>query len=121
MHLCTCVYVCICALCVCMCVCVMQISDLSIGEDGSVVSLEASLDEFLSAVCVDGLLLGVHVKHVVIRERLVFTQHHLGLSGHTERTDVTSLDLLPRQLRTNPERERERCWVRVCNCIKHLT
>lgn len=76
---------------------------LSVGEDGGVVALEAALDEALSAVGVEGLLLGVHVEHMVVGEGLVFTQHHLGLPGHHVGADVASFDFLLGQLRTDPD------------------
>lgn len=75
---------------------------LSVCEDGGVVALEAALDQLLCAGAVDGVLLGVHVEQVVVGEGLVFAQDHLRLPGHHVGTDVTSLYLLPRQLRTNP-------------------
>lgn len=75
---------------------------LSVCKDGGVVALEATLNQLLGAGGVDGVLLGVHVEHVVVGKGLVFAQDHLRLPGHHVCTDVTSLDLLPGQLRTNP-------------------
>lgn len=75
---------------------------LSVCEDGGVVALEATLNQLLGAGGVDGVLLGVHVEQVVVGEGLVFAQDHLRLPGHHVCTDVTSLYLLPGQLRTNP-------------------
>lgn len=76
---------------------------LPVCEDGGVVTLEAAVDQLLRAGGVDGVLLRVHVEHVVVREGLVFSQDDLGLSGHHVGADVASLYLLSGQLRTNPE------------------
>lgn len=81
---------------------------LSVCKDGGVIALEAALDQLLSAGGVDGVLLRVHVEHVVVGEGLVFAQDHLRLPGHHICTDVTSLYLLPGQLRTNPAKNRKK-------------
>lgn len=75
---------------------------LSVCKHGGVVALEAALDQLLGACGVDGVLLRVHVEQKVVREGLVLPQDDLRLSRHHVRTDVASLDLLPRQLRTDP-------------------
>lgn len=75
---------------------------LSVCKHGGVVALEAALDQLLGAGGIDGVLLGVHVEHKVVREGLVLPQDDLRLSRHHVRTDVASLDLLPGQLRTDP-------------------
>lgn len=76
---------------------------LPVGKDGGVVALEAALDQLLRAGGVDGVLLRVHVEHVVVGEGLVLPQDHLGLPGHHVGADVASLDLFPGQLRADPE------------------
>lgn len=83
-------------------------TNLSVCKDCGIVALKATIDEALGAVSVDGFLLGVHVKDVVIGEGLVLTQEHLWLPGHHVCTDVTALDLLFGQLRTNPCRHTKR-------------
>ena len=92
---------------------------LAVGKDGGVVALEAALDQLRSAVGVDAVLLRVHVEHIVVGEGLVFPQDHLGLRGCHEGADVTSLDLLSRQLGTDPgtgETQRaETCHLLMCN------
>ena len=77
---------------------------LSVCKDGGVVALEAAVDQLLRAGGVDGVLLRVHVEHVVVGKGLVFAQDHLRLSRHHIGTDVTSLYLLSGQLRTNPKK-----------------
>lgn len=77
---------------------------LPVGEHCRVISLKTTLDKLVDAGAVDRLLLDIHVKHKVIREGLVFTQQHLGLSGGYGGADVAALDLLLRHLRTNPAR-----------------
>lgn len=84
---------------------------LSVCKDGGVVALEAALDQLLGAGGVDGVLLGVHVKHIVVGEGLVFAQDHLRLPGHHVCTDVTSLYLLSGQLRTNPAENEKKIKV----------
>lgn len=84
-----------------------QKTRLSICKDGGVVAFEAAVDQLLGAGGVDGVLLGVHVEQIVIGEGLVFPQDHLRLPGHHICTDVTSLDFLPGQLRTNPKENTE--------------
>lgn len=86
---------------------------LSICKHSGIVALETAFDQLLCAGTVDGLLLRVHVKHKVIGEGLVFPQDHLRLSRHHIRTDVTSLNLLPGQLRTNPA-ENPETVIRLC-------
>lgn len=81
-----------------------ELTNLSISKDCGVVALKTSFNEFFCAVGVDGLLLGVHVKDIVVGKGLVLTQDHLGLPRHHIRTDVTALDLLSGQLRANPVR-----------------
>lgn len=76
---------------------------LSVRKDGGVVALEAALDQLLCAGGVDGVLLRVHVEHVVVGEGLVLAQDHLRLSRHHVGADVTSLYLFSGQLRTNPK------------------
>lgn len=85
---------------------------LSVRKDGSVVTFEAAIDQLLCAGGVDGVLLGVHVEHVVVGEGLVFPQDDLRLPGHHIRTDVASLYLLSGQLRTNPgQTEKQKDYV----------
>lgn len=84
------------------------LTNLSICKDCGVVALKATLDEPLGAVGVDRLLLGVHIEDIIIGEGLVLAQDHLGFSWHHIRTDVTALNLLFGQLRTNPGRQRGR-------------
>lgn len=89
---------------------------LSVRKDGGVVALEAALDQLLCAGGVDGVLLRVHVEHVVVGEGLVFAQDHLRLSRHHVGADVTSLYLFSGQLRTNPKDKKNptySCWNRV--------
>lgn len=81
---------------------------LSICEDGGVVALKAAVDQLLGAGRVDGFLMRVHVEQVVVGEGLVLAQDHLGLAWHHVGADVASLDLLLRQLRTDPAQGRER-------------
>lgn len=80
---------------------------LSICKHGGIVAFEAALDQLLGAGGVDGVLLGVHVKQIVKGEGLVFSKDHLGLSWHHVCTDMTSLYLLPGQLRTDPTERTE--------------
>lgn len=87
-------------------------TDLSVCKDCGIVALEAAFDKLLSAVVVDGFLLGVHVKDMVVGEGLVFAQDHLRLPGHHKRTDVTALDLLFGQLRTDPGRQKDKKTMR---------
>lgn len=82
-------------------------TDLAVCKDRSVVSFKAALDESLCAVGVDSVLLTVHVKDMVVGEGLVFTQHYLWLTWHHICTNVTPLDLLFGQLRTNPGRHKD--------------
>lgn len=89
---------------------------LSVCEDGGVVTLEAAVDQLLRAGGVDGVLLRVHVEHVVVGKGLVFAQDHLRLSRHHVGTDVTSLYLFSGQLRTNPK---ERKKTRYSRCINN--
>lgn len=86
-------------------------TDLSVCKDCGIVALEAAFDKLLSAVVVDGFLLGVHVKDMVVGEGLVFAQDHLRLPGHHVCTDVTSLYLLSGQLRTNPAENEKKIKV----------
>lgn len=75
---------------------------LTVREDRGIVALKAAFNELLSAVAVDGILLGIHVKHIVVGEGLVLSQNHLGLSRGHKCTNVTSFNLLFCQLRTDP-------------------
>lgn len=75
---------------------------LTVCEDRGIVALEAAFNELLSAVAVDGILLGVHVKHIVVGEGFVLSQNHLGLSRGHKCANVTSFNLLFCQLRTDP-------------------
>lgn len=77
-------------------------ADLSICKDSGVVALKAAFDQSFSAVVVYGFLLGVHVKDIVISKGLVLAQDHLWLPGHHRGADVTALDFLFGQLRTDP-------------------
>lgn len=83
------------------------VTNLSISKDGGIVALKTAFNEFLCAVGVDGFLLGVHVKDIVVGKGLVLTQDHLRLPRHHIRTNVTTLDLLFGQLRANPVRQKE--------------
>lgn len=83
------------------------LTNLSISKDGGIVALKTAFNEFLCAVGVDGFLLGVHVKDIVVRKGLVLTQDHLGLPRHHICTNVTTLNLLFGQLRANPVRQKE--------------
>lgn len=85
-----------------------QLTNLSVRKDGGVVALEATLDESLCAVGVDGPLLRVHIKHVVKGEGFVLTEEHLWFSGHHIRTDVAALNFLLSQLRTDPKKKKKR-------------
>lgn len=78
---------------------------LAVGENCSIVSFKATFDKLVDTGAVNRLLLYVHVEHKVIREGLVFTQQHLGLSGGYGCADVAALDLLIRHLRTNPAKK----------------
>lgn len=89
-----------------------KLTNLSICKDSGVVALKAAFNEFLSAVGVDGFLLAVHVKDMVVGEGLVLTQEHLWLPGHHIGADVTALDLLFGQLRTDPGRQKQTNTVR---------
>lgn len=82
-------------------------TNLSVCKDGGIVSLKAAFDQPLGAVLVDGFLLSVYVKHVVIGEGLVLAQDHLGLARHHKGADVAALDLLFGQLRTDPAEQRK--------------
>lgn len=84
-------------------VCLSTLTYLPVRKDGGVVTLEAAVDQLLRAGAVDGVLLRVHVEHVVVGKGLVFAQDHLRLSGHHVGADVTSLYLFSGQLRTNPK------------------
>lgn len=75
---------------------------LTVREDRSIIALEAAFNELLRAVAVDSILLGVHVKHIVIGEGLILSQDHLGLSRGHKCANVASFNLLFRQLRTDP-------------------
>lgn len=86
----------------------LQRTNLSVSKDCGIVALEAAIDEALCAVGVDGFLLAVHIEDVVISEGFVLTKEHLWLPGHYVRTDVTALNLLFGQLRTNPNRHTKR-------------
>lgn len=83
-------------------------TDLSVCKNSGIVALEAAFDESLSAVVVYGFLLGVHVEDIVVGEGLILAQDHLRLSGHHKGADVTALDLLFGQLRTDPGRKTQR-------------
>lgn len=82
-------------------------TNLSICKDCGIVALKAAFDESLRAVLVDGFLLAVHVEHMVVGKGLVLSQDHLWLPGHHKGADVTALDFLFRQLRTDPGRQKE--------------
>lgn len=84
-----------------------MLTNLSVCKDGCVVALKAAVDELLGAVGVDGFLLRVHIEDVVVGEGLVLTQNHLWLSWHHKCADVTALDLLLGQLRTDPTRKEQ--------------
>lgn len=77
-------------------------TNLSVCKDGGIVALKAAFDQSLGAVLVDGFLLSVYVKDVVVGEGLVLAQDHLGLARHHKGADVAALDLLFGQLRTDP-------------------
>lgn len=81
-------------------------TNLSICKYGGVVSFKAAFDQPLGAVLVDGFLLSVDVKDVVVGKGLVLAQDHLGLARHHEGADVAALDLLFGQLRTDPAEQR---------------
>lgn len=95
-------------------------TNLSVCKDGGVVSLEAAFDQSLGAVLVDGFLLSVYVKDVVVGEGLVLAQDHLGLARHHKGADVAALDLLFGQLRTDPAGQRKQMGKRVSNSHFHL-
>lgn len=81
---------------------------LTVCEDRGIVALKAAFNELLSAVAVDGILLGINVKHIVVGEGLVLSQNHLGLFRGHKCANVTSFYLLFCQLRTDPtETERD--------------
>lgn len=88
------------------------LTNLSVCKDGGIVALKAAFDKSLGAVVVYGFLLGVHVEDVVVGEGLVLAQDHLWLLGHHKGADVTALDLLFGQLRTDPGRQKEAKTVR---------
>lgn len=70
----------------------------------------------MDAGAVDYLLLDIQVKDKVIRESLVLSQQHLGLSGGYGGADMAALDLLFRHLRTNPARKTDmykQLYIRV--------
>lgn len=90
-------------------------TNLPICKYGGIVSFKAAFDQSLSAVLVDGFLLSVYVKDVVVGKGLVLAQDHLGFTGHHEGADVAALDLLFGQLRTDPAEKRRQ--VRK-NCTK---
>lgn len=96
-------------------------TDLAIRKDGGVVSLEAAFDQLLSAMAVNGFLLGVHVEHVVVGEGFVFAQDDLWLPGHNERADMASFNLLFGQLRTNPEGIKTNIGIKKQTKIKKKT
>lgn len=75
---------------------------LTIREDCGIVALKAAFNELFSTVTVDGILLRVHVKYIVVRKGLVLSQNHLGLSRSHKCANVTSFNLLFCQLRTDP-------------------
>lgn len=79
-------------------------TNLSICKDGGVVSFKAAFDQSLGAVLVDGFLLRVYVKDMIVGEGLVLAQDHLWLPRHHKGADVAALDLLFGQLRTDPGR-----------------
>lgn len=81
-------------------------TNLSICKYGGIVSFKAAFDQSLGAVLVDGFLLSVYVKDVVVGKGLVLAQDHLGLSRHHKGADVAALDLLFSQLRTDPAEQR---------------
>lgn len=75
---------------------------LTVRKDRGIIALEAAFNELLGAVAIDGILLGVHVEHIVVGEGLVLSQNHLGLSRGHECANVTSFNFLFCQLRTDP-------------------
>lgn len=93
---------------------------LPVCKDGGVVTLEAAVDQLLRAGGVDGVLLGVHVEHVVVCKGLVFSQDDLRLSGHHVGADVTSLYLFSGQLRTDPEENKDSRHVYYDSGVKSM-
>lgn len=88
------------------------LTNLSVCKDSGIVAFKAAFNKSLGAVVVYGFLLGVHVEDVVVGKGLVLAQDHLWLPGHDKGADVTALDLLFGQLRTDPGRQNEAKTVR---------
>ena len=99
---------------------VEKVEDLSVGQDGGVVALEAALDELADARVVDVHLAGVHVEDVVVGEGLVGAEDHLRLARRHRRARPAHVDHLARRLWSDPgrrTRKRSNFYVR---CAFHL-
>ena len=75
---------------------VEEVEDLSVGQDGGVVALEAALDELADARVVDVHLAGVHVEDVVVCEGFIRTEDHLRFPRRHRRTRPAHIDHFPR-------------------------